>query len=182
MGHHLRFLRYDNKVAWLQDIGGLDIQKQEIREAVELPLTQGDLYAQIGIDPPRGVLLWGPPGTGALHLVDMPCWWFLLLYSKERSQLGLRSIKSYRSSLEVARDSNCTFALGMIRASMAVGSVGCYLQQNSSPCATFLELNWFHAFFTSVRFCNTQLGSTWFLAIRSNLLHPSLAYFHHFFF
>jgi 26S proteasome regulatory subunit T3 len=36
------------------DIGGLDIQKQEIREAVELPLTQFDLYRQIGIDPPRG--------------------------------------------------------------------------------------------------------------------------------
>ena len=44
------------------DIGGLDIQKQEIREAVELPLTQFDLYRQIGIDPPRGVLLYGPPG------------------------------------------------------------------------------------------------------------------------
>ncbi|SGY20510.1 BQ5605_C016g08080 [Microbotryum silenes-dioicae] len=39
------------------DIGGMDIQKQEIREAVELPLTQFDLYRQIGIDPPRGVLL-----------------------------------------------------------------------------------------------------------------------------
>jgi 26S proteasome regulatory subunit T3 len=38
------------------DIGGLDIQKQEIREAVELPLTQFDLYRQIGIDPPRGCL------------------------------------------------------------------------------------------------------------------------------
>ena len=37
------------------DIGGMDIQKQEIREAVELPLVQGDLYKQIGIDPPRGV-------------------------------------------------------------------------------------------------------------------------------
>jgi 26S proteasome regulatory subunit T3 len=36
------------------DIGGLDIQKQEIREAVELPLSQQDLYKQIGIDPPRG--------------------------------------------------------------------------------------------------------------------------------
>lgn len=36
-----------------QDIGGYDIQKQEIREAVELPLTQGDLYRQLGIDPPR---------------------------------------------------------------------------------------------------------------------------------
>jgi 26S proteasome regulatory subunit T3 len=44
------------------DIGGLDIQKQEIREAVELPLTHFELYKQIGIDPPRGVLLYGPPG------------------------------------------------------------------------------------------------------------------------
>lgn len=50
------------------DIGGLDMQKQEIREAVELPLTEGDLYAQIGIDPPRGVLLYGPPGTGKTML------------------------------------------------------------------------------------------------------------------
>lgn len=46
------------------DIGGMDIQKQEVREAVELPLTQFDLYKQIGIDPPRGVLMYGPPGTG----------------------------------------------------------------------------------------------------------------------
>ena len=47
-----------------QDIGGNDIQKQEVREAVELPLTQFELYKQIGIDPPRGVLMYGPPGTG----------------------------------------------------------------------------------------------------------------------
>jgi 26S proteasome regulatory subunit T3 len=46
------------------DIGGNDIQKQEVREAVELPLTQFELYRQIGIDPPRGVLMYGPPGTG----------------------------------------------------------------------------------------------------------------------
>lgn len=51
-----------------QQIGGLDIQKQEIREAVELPLTHFDLYKQIGIDPPRGVLLYGPPGTGKTML------------------------------------------------------------------------------------------------------------------
>ncbi|KAL1518703.1 hypothetical protein AB1Y20_002990 [Prymnesium parvum] len=50
------------------DIGGMDIQKQEIREAVELPLTHNDLYQQIGIDPPRGVLLYGPPGTGKTML------------------------------------------------------------------------------------------------------------------
>eukprot|EP01130_Rhizamoeba_saxonica_P003671 TRINITY_DN152_c0_g1_i1.p1 TRINITY_DN152_c0_g1~~TRINITY_DN152_c0_g1_i1.p1 ORF type:complete len:416 (-),score=90.12 TRINITY_DN152_c0_g1_i1:16-1263(-) len=50
------------------DVGGLDIQKQEIREAVELPLTHPELYSQIGIDPPRGVLLYGPPGTGKTML------------------------------------------------------------------------------------------------------------------
>lgn len=52
------------------DIGGLDVQKQEIREAVELPLTDPGLYHQIGIDPPRGVLLYGPPGTGKTMLVQ----------------------------------------------------------------------------------------------------------------
>ncbi|KAH9180478.1 26S proteasome subunit P45 [Lactarius sanguifluus] len=46
-----------------QDVGGMDSQKQEIREAVELPLTHFDLYKKIGIDPPRGVLLYGPPGN-----------------------------------------------------------------------------------------------------------------------
>lgn len=42
------------------------MQKQELREAVELPITHFDLYKQIGIDPPRGVLLYGPPGTGMM--------------------------------------------------------------------------------------------------------------------
>jgi 26S proteasome regulatory subunit T3 len=51
------------------DIGGLDQQKQEIAEAIELPLTHPELYRQIGIDPPRGVLLYGPPGTGKTMLV-----------------------------------------------------------------------------------------------------------------
>lgn len=50
------------------DIGGLDMQKQEIKEAIELPLSHPELYTQIGIDPPQGVLLYGPPGTGKTML------------------------------------------------------------------------------------------------------------------
>jgi 26S proteasome regulatory subunit T3 len=52
-----------------KDIGGMDVQKQEVREAIELPLLQHHLYQQIGIDPPRGVLLYGPPGTGEFRCV-----------------------------------------------------------------------------------------------------------------
>ena len=46
------------------DIGGLDPQINEIKEAVELPLKRPELFLKIGIDPPKGVLLHGPPGTG----------------------------------------------------------------------------------------------------------------------
>jgi proteasome regulatory subunit len=47
-----------------EDIGGLDHQIVEIREAVELPLKKPELFDRIGIEPPKGVLLHGPPGTG----------------------------------------------------------------------------------------------------------------------
>lgn len=46
------------------DVGGLDQQVQEIKEAVELPLTRPELYEEMGIKPPKGVILYGPPGTG----------------------------------------------------------------------------------------------------------------------
>jgi len=46
------------------DIGGLDKQVQEIKESVELPLTHPELYEDMGINPPKGVILYGVPGTG----------------------------------------------------------------------------------------------------------------------
>ncbi|MBR7153658.1 MAG: AAA family ATPase, partial [Candidatus Methanomethylophilaceae archaeon] len=47
-----------------KDIGGLDDQMRELREAVEDPLLRPELYKKVGIEPPKGVLLVGPPGTG----------------------------------------------------------------------------------------------------------------------
>lgn len=46
------------------DIGGLEQQIQEIKESVELPLTHPELYEEVGVRPPKGVILYGSPGTG----------------------------------------------------------------------------------------------------------------------
>lgn len=46
------------------EIGGLSDQIRELREVVELPLTNPELFARVGVKTPKGVLLYGPPGTG----------------------------------------------------------------------------------------------------------------------
>lgn len=46
------------------DIGGLDSELNDIRQMVELPLKRPDLFEQVGVDSPKGVLMHGPPGTG----------------------------------------------------------------------------------------------------------------------
>ncbi|GAA3356918.1 MULTISPECIES: proteasome ATPase [Saccharopolyspora] len=46
------------------DIGGLGSQIEQIRDAVELPFLHSDLYVQYQLQPPKGVLLYGPPGCG----------------------------------------------------------------------------------------------------------------------
>ena len=45
-------------------IGGLEEQIIEVKETVELPLTEPELFERVGIEPPKGILLYGPPGTG----------------------------------------------------------------------------------------------------------------------
>jgi len=47
-----------------QDIGGIEDQLDEVRETVEMPLRNPGMFEDVGIDPPSGVLLHGPPGTG----------------------------------------------------------------------------------------------------------------------
>jgi transitional endoplasmic reticulum ATPase len=54
-------------VHW-DDIGGLDSVKQHLQEAVEWPLKKPEIFSRLGIKPPKGILLYGPPGCGKTML------------------------------------------------------------------------------------------------------------------
>ncbi|MBT4605070.1 AAA family ATPase [archaeon] len=51
-----------------KEIGGLDDVVQEIKEVIELPMLKPELFVKLGINPPKGILLHGPPGTGKTML------------------------------------------------------------------------------------------------------------------
>jgi len=50
-------------VHW-EDIGGLDEVKKQLKEAIEWPLKNPQMFTRLGIRPPKGIFLFGPPGTG----------------------------------------------------------------------------------------------------------------------
>jgi transitional endoplasmic reticulum ATPase len=56
------------KVKW-EDVGGLEEVKEALKESVELPLKNPECFKRIGIKPPRGILLYGPPGVGKTYIV-----------------------------------------------------------------------------------------------------------------
>jgi transitional endoplasmic reticulum ATPase len=56
------------KIKW-EDVGGLEEVKQALKEAVEWPLKHPESFKRLGIKPPKGILLYGPPGCGKTYIV-----------------------------------------------------------------------------------------------------------------
>jgi transitional endoplasmic reticulum ATPase len=60
----------DEAVVSYEDIGGLDEELEQVREMIEIPLSDPELFHQLGVNPPKGVLLYGPPGTGKTLIAE----------------------------------------------------------------------------------------------------------------
>lgn len=61
------------------DIGGCDKQIQELIEAVILPMTHKDRFVNLGIHPPKGVLMYGPPGGQNINVFNINSFSSLIL-------------------------------------------------------------------------------------------------------
>lgn len=72
----------DLNVTW-DDVGGLEIAKQDMRDALELPFQHPELFQYYDIDPCRGILLYGPPGCGKTLLARVSVWSMAGIHGQE---------------------------------------------------------------------------------------------------
>ncbi|KAG9328957.1 hypothetical protein JZ751_009086 [Albula glossodonta] len=91
------------------EIGGLSEQIRELREVIELPLTNPELFQRVGIIPPKGCLLYGPPGTGKTLLAravasQLDCNFLKVVSSSIVDKYIGESARLIREMLNYARD------------------------------------------------------------------------------
>ncbi|XP_033095671.1 transitional endoplasmic reticulum ATPase-like isoform X3 [Anneissia japonica] len=89
------------------DIGGVRKQLAQIKEMVELPLRHPQLFKAIGVKPPRGILLYGPPGVGKTSIAravanETGAFFFLINGPEIMSKLAGDSVSNLRKAFEEA--------------------------------------------------------------------------------
>ena len=91
------------------EIGGLRTQMREIREVIELPMTNPELFERVGVKAPKGVLLYGPPGTGKTLLAramasNLDCHFLKIVASGIMDKYLGESARLIREMFQYARD------------------------------------------------------------------------------
>lgn len=86
-------LTVDLNTTW-DDIGGLEVAKQQIQDALELPFLEPELFKYYNVQPLRGVLLYGPPGCGKTLLARVMAWAMAKAHGKEAIESGYIFVKS----------------------------------------------------------------------------------------
>lgn len=86
-------LQNDLSVTW-DDVGGLEIAKSELRDALELPFTQPDLFGFYDVQPLRGILLYGTPGCGKTLLARAAASAIARIHGKDSVESGYIYVKS----------------------------------------------------------------------------------------
>eukprot|EP00210_Caulerpa_lentillifera_P008187 g7817.t1 len=94
-----------------EDVGGLRKQMAQIRELVELPLRHPQLFKTIGVKPPKGILLYGPPGSGKTLIAravanETGAFFFLINGPEIMSKLAGESESNLRKAFEKAEENS----------------------------------------------------------------------------
>ena len=86
-------VKADLNLGW-DDIGGLNEAKNDLRSALELPFQQPELFKHYGIEPLRGILLFGPPGNGKTLLARVAAWSMAQIHGSECVDSAYMYVKS----------------------------------------------------------------------------------------